>query len=168
MRRLIVCDIDGVLIDSSARDHLIPKGVESLDNKNWIKHQSFTTGDKPIVGCLEKLNRLDGTEILFLTSRMAINDHVYQTLRLLPRVDIPFSLKHYCFRTEHDSRPSHIFKAGELTSFILNNCSDSSYDEIVLIDDLMTNLDYMADVCDYHRIAYRKIHVKNLTEWVVV
>lgn len=111
---LIICDIDGVLLDHRHRKHLEPPPELAGSNVNWIKHQSaINDAPDPVlaVNVMKVHEQLQNAHaMIFLTSRMTLA--IEGTMRDLKGL----GFKHHklagaIFRLDTDSTPAPQFKA---------------------------------------------------------
>lgn len=140
MTTLIVCDIDGVLLDARGRDHLMPCISVRTSNEAWAAHQN-AINDKPdaaFVQGIDIVNRLYGTaetKLVYLTSR--IETAMPGTVRDFTAYGIPPAPIY--MRSVSDEMPPAQYKANRLLEIL----DDSYYQDIrnvIFIDDHPTNL----------------------------
>lgn len=141
MKALIVCDIDGVLLDHRHRDHLIPAGGQTGNNEHWLEHQH------PDVVALDPVLRVNASfvaslqrgidcNLAFLTSRLEINRRVTKE-----------SLRRAGFTIYNDNRlrmrqmDEHDDPATFKVKAMVDILQDSTDKVVIFIEDSQVNVD---------------------------
>jgi hypothetical protein len=143
MKALIVCDIDGVLLDHRHRDHLIPAGGQTGNNKHWLEHQHpdvvamdpVLAWNAYVVASMER--GMDGCRVVFLTSRLEINRRVTkESLRRAGFTVYNDNRLRMRQMDEHDDPATFKVKA---MAEILRRRTDTGH--VIFIEDSQANID---------------------------
>lgn len=142
MKALIVCDIDGVVLDHRHRDHLIPAGGQTGNNKHWLEHQhpDVVALDPVLKMNAEIVNaihqRFHTGPIVFLTSRLEINRRATME-SLWDAGHGAYSDKHLRMRQmdEHDDPAT--FKVKAMAEIL----AGSQARRVIFIEDSQANVD---------------------------
>ena len=140
MTTLIVCDIDGVLLDARGRDFLAPCDKTNTTNAAWKMHQDAINNkpDPAFIHGIDIVNRLYGTvgsKMIYLTSR--IETAMGGTIRDFKSYGIPAAPIY--MRSIADEMPPAQYKAHRLAD-ILDDVYYRDINHVIFIDDHPANL----------------------------
>jgi hypothetical protein len=146
MKTLVIIDIDGVLIDHTGRDHLIPEDMRL--NSNWIPHQAAIHADEPII---DEIDCQVGNVIahapgrvtsVYLTSRLELarSATIKQLQRTATYNVAPLTTSLLEMRSMNDHREPARFKADMVTALVDAHRPDN----VIIIEDTMDNIKAMS------------------------
>lgn len=147
MKTLVIIDIDGVLVDHTGRDHLIPEDMRL--NSHWIPHQAAIHAGEPIIDDIDcqvgnVIAYLNGNvKSVYLTSRLEIARAatIKQLQRTATHNIAPLTFCPLEMRGMQDHREPARFKA----DMVINLVHQHKPDQVILIDDTAANLKAMAE-----------------------
>lgn len=115
--QLLICDIDGVILDPSGREHLAPPAELALQNENWMQHQqAINEAPDPILDMNSRIVHCVASfgKLVFLTSRLEIARD--GTMRDLNKAG--FLYPDVVMRGLDDHRPPSVLKAERIAAII--------------------------------------------------
>lgn len=141
MKRLILCDVDGVLANNEQRAHLLPAQNDCNTTDKWEAFNQACDQDEPLYSGFHLLDSLitDGECYFSLWSGRSesVKTKSESWFRLHLRELMPSQISYVrpsYFRAQEDHRPAAICKM-DLVAQAFDDYEWTPFDELILIDD---------------------------------
>lgn len=153
MKRMILCDLDGVLANNKHRERLLPLHDDCNSTERWEAFNQACYDDTPILKGFYLLDTLIGDrlfdtlvslwtgrpESVMLKSKRWFRLHTGELFQHDRDSQIQFVMGRCYFRHQKDHRPAPICKA-DLIEKAIHDYNLSSEDELILIEDHLPTL----------------------------